>query len=58
MIVGSGGQYFYKLNEQASYITKQFTGINDQFDFVIGVAFSFVAAAVVVVVVYHCSQEG
>ena len=28
MVVGTGGQDFYKLNGQASYITKQFTGIH------------------------------
>jgi hypothetical protein len=27
MVVGTGGQDFYKLNGQASYMTKQFTGI-------------------------------
>ncbi|HEY5630590.1 MAG TPA: metallophosphoesterase, partial [Nitrososphaeraceae archaeon] len=28
MVVGTGGQDFYKLNGQASYMTKQFTGIH------------------------------
>jgi hypothetical protein len=27
MVVGTGGQDFYKLNGQAPYVTKQFTGI-------------------------------
>jgi hypothetical protein len=28
MVVGTGGQDFYKLRGQATYMTKQFTGIH------------------------------